>query len=102
MVLVGKYKETKVGGETFCLVPKEELLSIVQTLNEALSVDAIKFADLSLGSNLKRKREEVRLTQAQVAKRAGMRQEALSRIESGHGNPTMSTVKRILKAIEKR
>jgi transcriptional regulator with XRE-family HTH domain len=39
------------------------------------------------------------LTQAEVAVRAGIRLETISRLENGHGNPTMATVRRILKAL---
>ena len=37
--------------------------------------------------------------QADVAAKAGIRVETLSRIESGKGNPTVATVKAILKAL---
>lgn len=50
--------------------------------------------------DLRRKREAAGLTQAEVARRAKMKPEALCRIEKGGGNPTVRTIGRILKAIE--
>lgn len=46
-------------------------------------------------------RKKAGLTQGAVAKAAGIRQETLSRIEHGHGNPTVDIVSRIALAIEK-
>lgn len=73
----------------------------MRVLEEA-SVDAMEFMRKSIADDLRTKREAAGLTQAKVAKRAGMRQEVLSRIENGHGKPTVSSIKRILKAIHKR
>lgn len=93
-----KCKEMKVGKKTFCLVPKEEYLAAIRAL-EGASVDAREFIETAVASDLREKREAAGLTQVEVAKKAKMRQEVLSRIESGQGNPTVSTIKRILKAI---
>lgn len=93
-----KCKELKVGGKTFCLVPKEDYLATLRAL-EGASVDAREFIQSSIASDLREKREAAGLTQVEVAKKAKMRQEVLSRIETGQGNPTVATIKRILRAI---
>ena len=45
-------------------------------------------------------RLRARLTQEELARRAGMSQEALSLLERGGGNPTMKTLERIARALD--
>lgn len=90
-------REVRIKNKTFCLVPKEEFL-LMRHLEEG-AVDAVQFANQSIGRSLKAKREAAGLTQSDVAKSARMRPEMISRIESGRGNPTVATVKRILRAL---
>jgi len=61
--------------------------------------DAVAFGLWDIGRKLVALREAANLTQAEVARRAGMRQESLSRLEHGHGNPTLLTLRRIIKAM---
>lgn len=63
------------------------------------TTDAIDFARQSIGRDLRRKREKLGQSQAEVAAKSGIRLETLSRLENGHGNPTVDTVRRILKAL---
>lgn len=46
-------------------------------------------------------RHEARLTQAQLAEKAGMKQAAIARIEGG-GNPSYKTLRKIAKALDKQ
>jgi predicted transcriptional regulator len=46
-------------------------------------------------------RKEAGLTQQELADKAGVRQETLSRIESGKHTPTLKTLKKIDKALGK-
>jgi transcriptional regulator with XRE-family HTH domain len=62
-------------------------------------VDAIAYARVSIAKGLRRQRLEAGLTQAEVARRAGIRSETLSRLENGRGNPTVATVRKIVRAI---
>lgn len=63
-------------------------------------MDAVTFAKLAIGEDLLRMREEGGLSQVEVARKAKMRPEMLCRIESGNGNPTVSTVAKIVRAIK--
>ena len=63
-------------------------------------MDAISFANLTIGEDLRRMRQEVDLSQAEVARKAKIRPEMLCRIESGNGNPTVATVAKIVHAIK--
>jgi len=64
-------------------------------------MDALEYSMRSIGRDLIRKRRSAGLTQATVARRAGIRAETLSRLENGHGNPTVATIRRILEALAK-
>lgn len=46
-------------------------------------------------------RSEQGITQAELAKRCGIKQSNLSRIESGNGNPSLSTLRRIARGLGK-
>lgn len=53
-----------------------------------------------MGERLAARREELRLTQAQVAERSGIRQSDISRIERGKLNPTQATLEKIAAALD--
>jgi DNA-binding XRE family transcriptional regulator len=47
-------------------------------------------------------RLEQGLTQAQLAKRAGLHQTAIARVESGKANPTLETLIKLARALNRR
>jgi transcriptional regulator with XRE-family HTH domain len=63
-------------------------------------VDAVQFSTASIARKLVERRKEAGLAQGEVARKAKIRQETLSRLEHGHGNPTVDIVSRIAVAIE--
>jgi DNA-binding XRE family transcriptional regulator len=65
-------------------------------------VDALDFSAWSIGRDLRQLRRKANLTQAEVAARAKIRVETLSRLENGRGNPTLKTVQKILRAMGAR
>jgi predicted transcriptional regulator len=68
-------------------------------MKTALAVDVISHANLAIGRDLRKMREKASLSQVEVARKAKIRPEMLSRIESGHGNPTVATITKIVKAL---
>lgn len=63
-------------------------------------MDAILYANLAIGRDLLKMRQKAGLSQAEVARRAKISPAMLCRIESGNGNPTVSTVTKVVRAIE--
>ena len=55
-----------------------------------------------LGRVLAQARAAVGLTQCDLAKRSGIKQEVISRIERGKANPTMKTLERLAEALGKK
>ena len=53
-----------------------------------------------LGKNVRHWRIAAGLTQTAVAKRSGMNRSYLSRLESGHRNPTLATLERLAKTLK--
>lgn len=64
--------------------------------------EALSFLRASIARDIIRERRERALTQAQLAKLAGIRQETLSRLESGKHKPNVRTVERIEAALKRK
>ena len=87
----------------YVILPRSEYAHLRRYKNRSRYVlDALDFVAWSIGHDLCRLRRKAGLSQAQVARRAGIRVETLSRLENGHGNPTVKTVQKILRAFSSR
>jgi DNA-binding XRE family transcriptional regulator len=64
-------------------------------------VPAIEFTRISLARDIIRERKAAGLTQEALADLAGMRQETISRVESGKHTPTVRTIDRIDRALKR-
>lgn len=60
---------------------------------------ALEYMRVSLAIKIIRHRRRLGLTQADLARRAGIRPESLNRIEQGHVEPTIRTVDKIDRAL---
>jgi DNA-binding XRE family transcriptional regulator len=83
--------ELTIDGRTFVLLPKEDYGRLAPLLVGA-----------ELGRALRERRRSAGLTQAELAARAGIRLETLSRIENGRGNPTVGTLRALHDGLEGR
>jgi DNA-binding XRE family transcriptional regulator len=92
-------------GTRFVLIPEVELAAIegpdFPPVAEDGTCEALPFLRTSIARDLIRERRELGLTQAQLASFAGIRQETLSRLESGKHKPNVRTVERIEAALER-
>ena len=62
---------------------------------------AVEYARVSLARKIVRRRRAIGLTQVDLARRAGIRKESLCRIESGKVTPTLTSIEKITRALEK-
>ena len=60
---------------------------------------ALEYSRVSLARKIIRHRRRLGLTQADLARRAGIRPESLNRIEQGHVSPSIRTVEKIDRAL---
>ena len=66
-----------------------------QTPETAMDLDRV-----SLAEKLLRRRLAARLSQAELARRAGVRPETLNRIERGHTTPDFATIRKLVVAMD--
>ena len=65
------------------------------------TLPALAYIQVSIARDILRERTALGLTQEQLAKLAGVREETLSRLESGKHSPTVRTVEKIERALQK-
>jgi DNA-binding XRE family transcriptional regulator len=96
----------EIMGERFVLIPEAELAAIegtnVPPIAEDGTCEALPFVRASIARDIIRERTALGLTQAQLAKLAGIRQETLSRLESGKHKPNVRTIERIEAALKRK
>ena len=66
-----------------------------------LEYDALE-AEYTLIDSLISARLSKKMTQAELAEKAGMKQEAIARLEGGDSNPTFATLTKIAKVLDKK
>jgi ribosome-binding protein aMBF1 (putative translation factor) len=105
-------------GKRFVLVEVRELRRLERLAAQARTADdaagippwppadeqrrrpALAFARASIARSIVEERRAAGLSQQELARRAGLRQETVCRIESGKHSPTIRTVARIDKALQ--
>jgi predicted transcriptional regulator len=79
---------------------KDEEMPALPKPDKQGRVPALQYARISLARDLIRDRKGVRLSQERLAAMAGVRQETLSRIETGRHTASQKTVDKIMRVIE--
>lgn len=104
-------------GQRFVMVPVAEWRRVEQLTAKAATpipklparpkadqdgnLPALAYIQVSIARDVLRERTALGLTQQQLAKLAGVREETLSRLESGKHSPTVRTVEKIERALQK-
>lgn len=105
----------KLKGKTFVLVEPSELRRLEQIASRVEADElpplpptnahgnrpAVAFARASIARSVVTERRALGLTQEALAKLSGIRQETLSRLESGKHSPTIRTVQKIESALQR-
>ena len=91
-------QDLTIRGKPYVLVAKADF-DRLRLQAEGPREDAGAFGAESVGPDLRERRHRAGMTLSEVALRAGIRQETLSRIENGRTNPTVATVRAILRAL---
>lgn len=93
-----------IKGETYVIVPEREYRALTEmpelpTAASDGSVDALAYSRASIARDIVRDRQRLGLTQAELARRAGIRPETLNRIEKMRTSPATRILERIDKAL---
>jgi DNA-binding XRE family transcriptional regulator len=91
--------ELEIEGKPYVLMAQADFHRLCERADGPRE-DATKFGRGHVGPDLRARRIRARQTLTQVARRAGIRLETLSRIENGHTDPSVRTVQAILRALE--
>jgi DNA-binding XRE family transcriptional regulator len=97
-----------LAGQRFVILPEADYRQLVgETWEPALpkpdakgNFPAVEAARVLLARKIIRQRRAAGLTQAELAKRAGVRVETLSRLEHAKHSPNVATVDKIVRALE--
>ena len=111
MATIGKQVTVQVGGQRLVIMEQTEYEQLCRLAGRAVANDedlpplpepdengrvpAIEFTRVSIARDIIRERKALGLSQQSLAELAGMRQETISRIESGKHTPTVRTIDRI-------
>jgi DNA-binding XRE family transcriptional regulator len=96
-----------LGGQRFVVLPEADYRELVgETLEPPMpapdadgNYPAVEAARVVLARKIIRRRQAAGLTQAELAKRAGVRVETLSRLEHAKHSPNVATVDKIVRAL---
>lgn len=82
------------------LLQKADLFEpLMPPLNANGNYPALEAVRINLAISIIRHRRKIGLSQAELARRAGIRPESLNRIEQGHVDPSIRTIKKLDRAL---
>jgi len=108
-----------IDGKRYVLLPEADYESLCGRAGEAIALDesdlpplpkpdkkgqfpALEYTRVALARDIIRDRKAARLTQTKLAELAGIRQETLSRIESGKYKAAVKTIEKIDRILRKQ
>jgi DNA-binding XRE family transcriptional regulator len=103
------FQTVTLAGQRFVIVPESEFRRLTRETGELRlpprdargNYPAAEALQVSIARSIVRQRRAVGLTQVELARLAGIRSETLNRIEKGKHAPSVATVDRIDRALEK-
>jgi DNA-binding XRE family transcriptional regulator len=101
------YQVLELGGVRYAVLPERSLVQLcdragfrAETMPAAEPVAGDEWDPQRIAQHLIRRREQHGLSQAELARRAGIRVETLNRIEKGRTTPDFSTLRKIMAAFK--
>ncbi len=108
-----------IDGKRYVLLPETDYESLCGRAGEAVALDesdlpplpkpdkngrfpALEYTQIALARDIIRDRKAARLTQTKLAELAGIRQETLSRIESGKYKASVKTIEKLDQVLKKK
>ena len=106
--MIANVQTLTLGGQRFVVIPEADYRELVgETWEPPLpepdaqgNYPAVEAARVLLARKLIRRRRAAGLTQAELARRAGVRVETLSRLEHAKHSPNVATVDKIVRTLE--
>jgi DNA-binding XRE family transcriptional regulator len=106
--VTGKIQTITLAGQRFVILPEADYRELVgETWEPPLpssdaegNYPAVGSARVVLARKLIRRRRQAGLTQAELARRAGVRVETLSRLEHAKHSPNVATVDKIVRTLD--
>jgi len=102
-------QSVEIAGRRFVVIPADTYERMCKDRDEALpplppadaegNRPAAEFITASIARDVVQQRRALGLSQQELAKRAGVRQETISRLESGKHSPTARTIEKIERAL---
>lgn len=101
------FPSVEIEGRRYFLVPEPDLEAMLERVTRSRArstrrdnLESFAIDDLTLAQRLRRRREEVGLTQLDLATLAGLRHETLNRIERGKTTPDFKTIRKLVIAMD--
>ncbi|MEM9420334.1 MAG: helix-turn-helix transcriptional regulator [Planctomycetota bacterium] len=103
------FPSVEIQGQRYFMVPEPDLEALLAKGSRKSAgkksvghqgLEDFAVDDLTLAQRLRRRREEVGLTQLDLATRAGLRHETLNRIERGKTTPDFRTIRKLVIAMD--
>jgi ribosome-binding protein aMBF1 (putative translation factor) len=88
----------RIADQDLVVLTRSDYLRLVEAAGPGALKDADEVVRASIGSGLRHARETAGLTQAELAKRLGVKQPIVSKAESGTGRVGERYIARVLKA----
>src|SRR5690606_1494404 len=94
-----------LGGQRYVILPEGEYRRLTGEPSPPEpdaegNYPAVEYARASLARKIIRRRKSIGLSQAELARRAGIRVETLNRIERGNSTPTVPSIDKIDRALK--
>ncbi len=91
----------ELGGQSLVIMTREDYECLVDAAGKKKKVSAKEALRLAIARDILLARRQAKMSQTDLAKASGVRQETISRLEAGKHEPNEKTIRKLMNAIEK-